>query len=167
MKKILVGSLLLGLLTTVGVWADEKENEKEKAETEAITKCHADFMAAWNKHDAKAVAAFWSPKGDLIDPWGVRAKGTAEIEKFFAGQFAGAMKTSVYSGKIVDIIFPKAEIAVVNVEAEVSGMVGADGKDIPAFKHHVTWFAYKRGEHWVAIAARPVAYPPMPAAPAK
>src|SRR5215831_1817020 len=57
-------------------------------ETPAVKKTAADFAAAWNKHDAKAVAACWAKDGDLIDPHGVQSNGSAEVEKFFAERYA-------------------------------------------------------------------------------
>ena len=49
------------------------------------------FIDAFNKGDAKAVAAFWTPDGDYIDEAGKQIKGRAAIEKLYDKVFA-AMK---------------------------------------------------------------------------
>src|SRR4051812_18527484 len=46
------------------------------------------FIAAFNKGDAKAVAAFWVPDGDYIDEDGRVTKGRAALEKLYEKQFA-------------------------------------------------------------------------------
>jgi uncharacterized protein (TIGR02246 family) len=60
-------------------------NTKDKA---AIQKQGAAFAEAFDKGDAKAVAAFWAPDGDYIDQTGLALKGRAAIEKVLAGMFA-------------------------------------------------------------------------------
>jgi ketosteroid isomerase-like protein len=48
----------------------------------------ADFLAAFNKGDAKALAGFWTPDGDYMDQAGSVHKGRAAIEAFYAKGFA-------------------------------------------------------------------------------
>jgi uncharacterized protein (TIGR02246 family) len=47
------------------------------------------FLAAFNKGDAKALAAFWTPDGEYVDPEGRHYKGRAAIEKLYEKVFAG------------------------------------------------------------------------------
>jgi uncharacterized protein (TIGR02246 family) len=49
-----------------------------------------EFIAAFNKGDAKAVAGFWMPDGDYIDQAGHKYKGRAAIEKLYAKLFAAS-----------------------------------------------------------------------------
>lgn len=46
------------------------------------------FIAAFNKGDAKAVAAFWTPEGDYTDQAGHKYKGRAALEKLYSRVFA-------------------------------------------------------------------------------
>src|SRR5258708_5366100 len=48
-----------------------------------------EFIAAFNKGDARAVAAFWTPEGDYVDQVGRHFKGRAALEKMYAKLFAG------------------------------------------------------------------------------
>src|SRR5262245_3309721 len=46
------------------------------------------FIAAFNKGDAKAVAAFWTPDATYVDQVGREYKGRAAIEKLYEKVFA-------------------------------------------------------------------------------
>ena len=46
-----------------------------------------DFVAAFNRGDAKGVAALWTQDGDCIDESGKKSQGRAEIEKAYAEVF--------------------------------------------------------------------------------
>jgi uncharacterized protein (TIGR02246 family) len=158
MKRILAVSTLLVVAALSVAQADEA---KEK---QVIQKRHDEWAAAWNKHDPKVMAAFWVEEGDLIDPFGKHAKGPAEIEKLFTGEHTGkgVMVGTTYAGTVTDIRLIDKDAAVVDVEAEVRGMLGPDGKPAPPFKHHVTWVAKKKDGRWMAFAARPAVAVPVP-----
>src|SRR5262249_28591350 len=47
-----------------------------------------EFLEAFHKGDAKAVAAFWTPDGDYVDPLGRQYKGRAAIQKLYEKVFA-------------------------------------------------------------------------------
>src|SRR3954465_3188921 len=44
-----------------------------------------EFIALFNKHDAKAMSAFWVEDGSLVNPAGGVGRGPAEIEKVILG----------------------------------------------------------------------------------
>ena len=56
-----------------------------------------EFIAAFNKGDAKAVASFWAEDADYVDQIGRKYKGRAAIEKMYERVFAGkkGMKLSI------------------------------------------------------------------------
>jgi uncharacterized protein (TIGR02246 family) len=47
-----------------------------------------EFIAAFNKGDAKAVAAFWTPDADYVDQVGRQYKGRAALEKLYQKLFS-------------------------------------------------------------------------------
>jgi uncharacterized protein (TIGR02246 family) len=65
--------------------ADSDEQPKVSA---AIAKTAEAFVAAFQKGDAKAVAAFWLPAGDFIDLNGRKLIGRTAIENDFTSLFA-------------------------------------------------------------------------------
>jgi uncharacterized protein (TIGR02246 family) len=159
MKKLLSLFVLLALASPAAR-ADQKEDDA------AIHKRHDEWSAAWNKHDPKLMASFWFPDGDLINPFGRQAHGTAEIENLFSGEHGAAMAGSTYSGTI-DSIRYLGKIAIIDVTGEITGMKGADGATVPPFKHHVTWIAEKKGGKWFAHGARAFVFLPPPGTAAK
>src|SRR5689334_16565375 len=120
MKKTLLLFALLALIALPTVHA------AENSEDAAIHKRHDEWSAAWNKHDPKLMAAFFVADGDLINPFGRHAKGTAEIEKLFTEEQGGPMAGTTYSGQIENIRYLGKNIAIVDVAGEITGMKGPD-----------------------------------------
>src|SRR5437660_571415 len=59
--------------------ADEPAGKSKRAQ---------EFLEAFEKGDAKAVAGFWTPEGDYVDPSGRKYKGRAAIQKMYEKVFA-------------------------------------------------------------------------------
>jgi len=155
MKKILLGGMLLVVAAT-------------SAAIPQVPAVHAramEFKAAWDRNDAKALAAFWTADGDLINPFGRVAKGRTEIEKLFQDEQTTIMKgtTFVFVADSAREIAP--DVAVADWDVEITGMKGPDGAAMPPFKNHVTVVWVKHGGQWWAAAARPVSYLPPPGKP--
>jgi uncharacterized protein (TIGR02246 family) len=77
------------------------------------------YVAAYNNHDAKAVAALWSPEAVYMDPsTGEAAVGQAEIEKVFAGILAdlGEAKLEV---QVNSVEFVSPNVAIENGTARI------------------------------------------------
>ncbi|MGA2256988.1 MAG: SgcJ/EcaC family oxidoreductase [Thermoguttaceae bacterium] len=62
------------------LYAVEK-GKSEKSDQDAIRAAIDSYVAAYNRGDAKAVAAFWSDSGEWISPSGQRFQGKQAIEK--------------------------------------------------------------------------------------
>jgi uncharacterized protein (TIGR02246 family) len=84
----LVVILAVGLILGVGKVATQADEPPKGAEVPGKGQRSQEFVAAFNKGDAKAVAGFWTPDGDYIDQDGRHYKGRAAIEKLFAKLFA-------------------------------------------------------------------------------
>ncbi len=155
--KIFFLALLMSLLTFSTAMAAGDE--------EAIQTRLDEFVAAWNNHDAKAIAAIWAPDGDLINPFGRVAKGRPEVEKLFIDEHASFMKGTTYKVTSSSVRVLGSEAAVLDLDADVTGMKAPDGTDLPTFDHHVTIVMVKKDGAWWIVAARPVEYVPTPAEP--
>jgi uncharacterized protein (TIGR02246 family) len=154
MKRFLMVVLSFALIT-IPLMAVESGEAAIRASEEA-------FAAAWAAHDAKAMAAFWAPDGDLINPSGRLAKGRAEIEKLFQDEHAMAMKQSTYKPGLLTVRFVEPDIAFAESDSEISGITNPDGTSAPTMKVHVNRLVRKKGGKWWIVAARPVIYPPAP-----
>src|SRR5262245_6717551 len=69
----------------VGQTGGKGSHEKDIA---AIKKSMQNFIDAFEKGDAKAVAAFWTPEGEYIADDGTKYQGREELEKAYAEFFA-------------------------------------------------------------------------------
>jgi uncharacterized protein (TIGR02246 family) len=79
MSHVAIPMLLAGLLMTVTAQAASLDDEVKSAYTA--------WDAAFNKSDAKAIAAFYSEDAVFLPPTHDVIKGPAGVEKFFAGLF--------------------------------------------------------------------------------
>jgi len=104
-KWFTAGALLLAVTLGVGslVRTDAQEKEKAKAEggkddsaaMAAVRKTADAFTAAFNKGDAKAVAAFWTKEGEYVDESGEVVRGRDAIEKLYVELFKASPKATV------------------------------------------------------------------------
>jgi uncharacterized protein (TIGR02246 family) len=86
--------------------ADQADDEA------AIRKNDEAYVEAYNKHDAKALAALWSPEAVYVDPeTDKQAVGREEIEKEFADTFAN-IKDAKLEVKVESIKFLSPNVAV-------------------------------------------------------
>jgi len=85
MRLIHASAFALFLLTVapVGSFAADPKSD--------VTAAYAAFDAAFNKGDAKTLAAEYAPNAKLMPPTHEVASGPAEIEKFWAGMFANGV----------------------------------------------------------------------------
>jgi uncharacterized protein (TIGR02246 family) len=142
-------------------------------ETAKIKKNTTDFQAAWNKHDPKAIAAFWAKDGDLIDPQGVPSVGSAEVEKFFTQKHTGTgdLAKSTFDITKDSVRFITPDVALEDWDVTITGVIGPDGMAMGPMIHRVVVISKKEGSGWKIAAARPEALRPAagaaPGAPKK
>jgi uncharacterized protein (TIGR02246 family) len=120
MKKIL-GVCAAGLIVAfaVGVlWARDDASPKKpavdpgrEADAEAIKATARDFAAAFNKHDAKAIAGQWTEQGECVDADGETIRGRSDIENAFA-DFFKASPNSKIQVLVHSIRFPAPDMAI-------------------------------------------------------
>ncbi len=156
MIRTLVVAVLFGLVCVSSLPALAAGDE------EAIQKRVDEFVAAWNKDDAKAMAAIWAPDGDLINPFGRVAKGRSEVEKLFTDEHTSFMQNTTYNVKNRSVRLIGSDAAVLDWDSDVVGMKAPDGSDLPPFAHHVTLVLAKKDGAWWVVCARPVTYIPTP-----
>ena len=133
---------------------------------DAIKARVAEFIALFNKGDAKAVAAFWTDDGTLVNPVGIKGKGPAEIEKIVATDSATILKDTKMEMTVVGYRAAGKDAAWVELEHSVTGAKGPDGKAMPPLTFHVPALLVKKGKTWMIAEARPYAYLPAPPPPA-
>ena len=85
MKRILLLSILVLCSGSPGIAGQTQPAANDDAGVRAAA---AAYCAAYNRGDAKAVAQFWSDKGEWISPSGQRVQGRAAIQKELESLFA-------------------------------------------------------------------------------
>jgi uncharacterized protein (TIGR02246 family) len=133
---------------------------------DAIKARVAEFIALFNKGDAKAVTAFFADDATLVNPAGVKATGHAEIEKVIATDSSTILKGAQMEMKVVQFRSAGKDTAWIELEHTVTGAKTPDGKTMN-LTFHVPALMVKKGKNWLIAEARPYAYLPPPPAAAK
>jgi len=169
MKKILVLAALLAIVAVAGAWQGGKSS---MSPDDGVKSRWEAFAAAWNKHDAAAMAACWTGDGDLINPFGRIAKGRTAVEALFKDEHAMTFKDSHISESVQTVrTLGDGGIAMVDSECTITGAKNPDGSAMPPRTYHVAMVMSKAKDgKWWFEAARPYAFltpPEMPKPSAK
>jgi uncharacterized protein (TIGR02246 family) len=127
-----------------------------------VKKNATDFQAAWNRHDPKAIAAFWAKDGDLIDPDGVQSVGANEVEEFFTKRHTGPgnLAKSTFDLKKDSVRFITPDVALEDWDVTITGVTKPDGSTAGPMVHRVVVVSRKEGGMWKFAAARPGVFMP-------
>jgi uncharacterized protein (TIGR02246 family) len=125
---------------------------------QAIVQLHADIDAAWNREDAKAFAALWTPDGTVVSPLGQLSVGRGNIQRDEAAGFAGPMKGTRHKLTVQQIYAVTGTTAVVDGEAEISGMRGLDGTAYPPLTARFTSIVVRVHGRWLVAHMRSYVY---------
>ena len=115
----------------------------------AVRNLASSFAAAWNKHDAKALAEHFAEDGDLIDPAGREARGRTEIEALLRDEHASNLKNSSMKQTVDRIQILAPDLVIATNRCEMSGVPLA---------HNVIATMVLRNERgtWRIVASRPM-----------
>jgi uncharacterized protein (TIGR02246 family) len=102
-----------------------------REDDEAIRKVIAGTTEAFNKHDAKAFAAFYAPDAELVTVRGERMKGATEIEKGLASIFATRATAATLKTLDLSIRLIKPDVAIAHVTNEMSGVENSKRESQP------------------------------------
>jgi uncharacterized protein (TIGR02246 family) len=127
-----------------------------------IRKLYADFAAAWNAHDPKKMASFWTLDGDLVEPDGMVAKGRAEVEKHFVDEQATAMKDSELKLVIDSVWFVTGDVALVDGSYVVLNAKDPNGQPLSPRKGLVSAVVLHEDDTWHVAASRSMIPIPLP-----
>jgi uncharacterized protein (TIGR02246 family) len=148
---VAVPAVLVGLTVLPGLAQDRKSSPKEAA---AIQKNAEAFVAAFEKGDAKTLAAFWAPDGDYTDQTGRRLVGREAIEKAFEELFAEVkgLKVGIQS---LSLRFVTPDVAIEDGITEVYPPGGQ-----PPSRARYTNVHVKREGQWLLSSVRDAMFTP-------
>jgi uncharacterized protein (TIGR02246 family) len=147
-----VGLLLTILPFVTGQTMDDKRVRiGRERDQDAIKKVVADFVGAWNKHDAKAFSLTFAEDADFTNVRGISAHGRTEIEKFHAPRFATTFKDTHLTITKVEIRFVRPDVASVDALWEMTGARIPDGTQIALRKGLSNFVITNENERWFII----------------
>lgn len=115
------------------------------------------FAQAWGARDARTLATFFAPDGDLLSLTGGSAEGRAEITDLLAGELAGAFaRARLVTGK-TRLRAIGHEAVVLNQRFVLTGIVHADGSDAGRIGAVLCATLERTPEGWLIVAAQFVA----------
>ena len=130
---------------TPGSGAGSPSGAKDEAE---IGQVLAEFVEAWNKHDAKAFSMVFAEDADFTNVRGTSASGRGEVEKFHAPLFATRMKETNQKITKSKIRFIRPDVAAVDAWWEMTGAKNAEGQEIPLRKGLLNFIMTKEDSKW-------------------
>lgn len=134
------------LLATGPSWAEQPKGDP--ADEQALHAFHRAFVAAYNKGDAEAVAAFYAPDADFVGVRGDTYHGRAEIQKRTANFFTHNKGVKLKS-PFGSLRFLTPEVAIPDRAEELMPTVEGGPGRIHAMVVYV-----KRDGHWLQASVR-------------
>lgn len=128
----LVGTLVLATCVVLGLSAGSTaDSVANSADQDAIRQVITGTTTAFNRHDAKAFASYYTPDAWVVTVRGESMAGTAEIEKQLASIFESRAKSATLRTLDVSIRFIRPDVALAHVLNELSGLRGPNGESVP------------------------------------
>jgi uncharacterized protein (TIGR02246 family) len=153
MKKPSVILLFLPV-ALICLCASHARGEEPQAGQAALMKNAQAFTEAFEKGDAKAVAAFWAEDGDYMDLDGRRLQGRPAIENAF-NDFFNENKGSKLRIDVKSVRFVTPETA---IEDGVTSVIPPDGT--PPSQARYSNVHVKKDGQWVLLSVREAPYAP-------
>lgn len=110
------------------------------------------YIAAWDTHDAAALAQFFTADADMIMGTGSIATGRAAIQGQWGEYFAVQEPERTLSIEILSIRGITADVALLNVRTTTGGKT--DLGELPARRARGTWVMVRRDGEWLVAAMR-------------
>ncbi|PJJ60887.1 YybH family protein [Hymenobacter chitinivorans] len=151
MKKLLAIQLLTILFALLWhpVAAQQADQSKDEA---ALRQVVADYESAWNRHDAKGLAAQYHPDATWVNWFGAYSKGQPAIQEHYQTVHGTYFKTShYYTRAIEDVTFVKPDVAILHVRTGLSGDERYPGQ---TFEFRRTLVLTKRAGAWRILAGQ-------------
>jgi uncharacterized protein (TIGR02246 family) len=145
--KVLFTLIVLAIVFPVS--RARAQSNSSDIDSAAIQQVVANFVDAFNHHDAHAWAMPFSEDADFTNVTGLTRHGRQEVEERFKGLFADRLKDAHRTVSVRHIRFIKPDVAAVDAEWELVGSRAADGSERPPRKGIFIWVMVKRDGHWI------------------
>jgi len=109
------------------------------------------YRKAWNRHDASAVAAFFTEDADFVMGNQPLKRGRQGIRDWWRDYFARQEPERGLTLVLNAVRFVAADVAVINVATTTGGRDGL-GQELPARRFRGTWVLARQGGTWLISA---------------
>jgi uncharacterized protein (TIGR02246 family) len=137
---------MICILIGMGFAAAQQGSETDKQAMEAVI---GRFTGAWNQHDAHAFAALFSEDAGFTNVRGTHVRGRTAVEEFHAPLFSGIFKGSHQTGQLRSVRFLKPDVAILDVDWEMTGATTAEGVARPPRKGLLNSAMIKTNGRWL------------------
>jgi uncharacterized protein (TIGR02246 family) len=151
MTRMMARAALAVLLLTsffFGILPARGQTKSTDGDSVAIRQVVADFVDAFNRHDAHAWASPFAEDGDFTNVTGLYLHGRKDFEARFTELFASRLKTAHRTATVRHIRFITPDIAAVDAEWELVGSKAADGSENPVRKGLFHFVMTRQNGHW-------------------
>lgn len=107
------------------------------------------FTAAFNGHDAQALAILFTEDADFISVQQANSHSRKGIEEHFVPLFSGRLKNAHRTYTVKNIRFISPEVASVTMDYVLTGTVGANGEQLPPRKGLYDWIVVRQNGKWM------------------
>lgn len=119
-------------------------------ETELIRKTLDDYDSAFNRHDPKTLAEFYTEDGDHMGSSGQLTRGRVEELKAQEELHATVFKSGQVKRSIQYIRFIRPDVAMVDATTEITGLLDPSGHPRPPFRGlNAILMTKSRGKWWI------------------
>ena len=144
------------VLCTTDFEASEARGWSVDAEKQALQAFVERFVAAWNNHDPRGLAAAFLPSGDLLNTRGQMAMGREAVERLLSEEFSSSMRESRATMRLTHLRFLAPDIVHADADQTVAGVRKPDGTALPLVRMHVSFSARKdEAGRWGYLSVRP------------
>ena len=126
----------------------------------AIRALEEAYDSAWNAGDVTSLVAAFTPDAVVVNPMGKRAQGQAEIGRVLEAFLSGPANGSRHKSVVLGIDFITDDVALVDGEATLDGMIANDESMAAPLVHRFSDLVVKRGGAWKVAQVRAYIFMP-------
>ena len=142
-------AIILFISFSLGILPARAQSKSTDADSAAIRQVVADFVDAFNHHDAHTWSAFLAEDGDFTNVTGLYLHGRKDVEARFTELFSTRLKAAHRTATVRHVRFITPDIAFVDAEWELVGSKAADGSENPVRKGLFNFVMTRQNGPWV------------------
>lgn len=147
---------IFGVTASLALLASHGEAAEQTAIEESLIDVRAQVEAyerAWNSHDARSVAAFFTADADMVMGNGPRIEGREAIEEWWAQYFSAISDNRAGTFQMESLRMLTPDVALANVSTLTAGRDEND-EELPPRRARGTWILTVQHGQWLISALR-------------